>query len=106
MVDRGPHRACSSANRKSPPPREWRAADAAIGNRLADWTLEEHGIEVALHNASRKEAGLFTFEGQSYSRETHVKVDDFKDPSRCGRIYFAVDSVGRRSIVDDVGLHL
>ena len=40
-----------------------------------------------------------------YSREPHVKVDDYKKPVECGRIYFAQDNEGRRFIVNHIGPH-
>jgi hypothetical protein len=85
--------------------RDWRELGGEVGNRLADWIAENYEIEVALHDAGLGSWAEFTFEGCDYSREPHVKVDDFKNPAECGRIYFAVDSDALRFIVDHIGLH-
>lgn len=85
--------------------RDWRELGGEVGNRLADWIAENYEIEVALHDAGLGSWAEFTFEGREYSREPHVKVDDFKNPMECGRVYFAVDSDGLRFIVDHIGLH-
>jgi len=84
------------------------AADGDIGARFEDWIHTSFGIEVALHDTGLAEAGgaTFEFEGHTYSREPHVKVDDHKDPASCGRIYFALDGDAKRIIVDHIGLHL
>jgi hypothetical protein len=59
-----------------------------------------------LHDDALGALGEFTYDGQRYSREPHVKVDDYVDPARCGRIYFAYDTHRARFIVDHIGLHL
>jgi hypothetical protein len=81
--------------------------DGSIGRELKDWCLENFGIELSLHDGRLEAAkqDRFTHDGVTLSREPHVKVDDYKDPSRCGRIYFAVDSERRRFVVDHIGLH-
>lgn len=84
----------------------WAAADCSVGKRLDEWIHENYGIEVALHDSDLGDAAQFDYEGASYSREPHVKVDDYVDPASCGRIYFAYDSTNKRFIVDHVGLHL
>ena len=38
-------------------------------------------------------------------RDGAVKVDDFVDPGRCGRIRFGIDQDGLRFVVDHIGLH-
>lgn len=83
----------------------YREADASVGGRLKEWIAENFHIEIAMFDSDVPEKE-FEFEGQTYSREPHVKVDDFKTPDKCGRIYFAADSERRRFIVDHVGLHL
>ena len=85
--------------------RDWRDRGGEIGTRLADWIAEHYEIEVAMHDSTLGTWTAFTFDGFQYSREPHVKVDDFKHPAECGRIYFAVDSAGLRFIVDYIGLH-
>jgi hypothetical protein len=87
--------------------RAWRAADCSTGARFDEWASERGGIEIALHDSTLSSAAkLFKHNGVEYSREPHVKVDDHKPPNECGRIYFAMDPVGKRLIVDHVGLHL
>jgi hypothetical protein len=82
----------------------WRTERGQISRRLRDWMHEEFGIEIALHGAGLANPS-FQFQGQEYRGEPHVKVDDFKDPAQCGRIYFAIDSEQLRFIVCYVGLH-
>jgi hypothetical protein len=63
-----------------------------------------YGIEISLFDKGRRYE--FEYDGATYSAEPHVKVDDYVDPARCGRIYFALDSDNGRFIVDHIGLHL
>jgi hypothetical protein len=86
----------------------YREAEGQINQRFEDWVRLNFGIEVALHDETLVRDGqdLFDFEGTEYSREPHVKVDDFVGPDRCGRIYFALDPEQNRIIVNHVGLHL
>jgi hypothetical protein len=84
----------------------WAAANCSIGGRLDEWIHENYGVEVALHGGNLGNAASFMYEGTEYSREPHVKVDDYVDPASCGRIYFAYDTPGKRFIVDHIGLHL
>lgn len=87
-----------------------RAAEAyhrlngSVGDRLKEWTAENFHIEIAMFDSDIDPD--FEFEGSTHSREPHVKVDDYKKPDECGRIYFAVDSQANRFIVDHIGLHL
>jgi hypothetical protein len=84
-------------------------ADGEIGQRFEDWVVENgFKLDISLHDEglSRSGADQFEFEDTTYSREPHVKVDDYVDPASCGRIYFALDSANGRIIVDHVGLHL
>ena len=83
----------------------WRALGGEVGDRLSDWIAANFEIEVAMHDGTLGSWTDFTFEGDPYSREPHVKVDDFKKPRECGRIYFAVDGERLRFIVDYIGLH-
>lgn len=80
-------------------------AKGAPGNRLDEWIAENFQIEIAMFDSNLADK-TFEFQGQTFSREPHVKVDDFKSPDKCGRIYFAVDPKGARFIVDHIGLHL
>lgn len=86
----------------------FRKADGQIKERFDKWVHTNFGIEVANHDVGLREAGggSFEFEGTTHSRERHIKVDDYKAPSECGRIYFALDTEKKRIIVDHIGLHL
>jgi hypothetical protein len=77
-----------------------------VGKRLDEWIQENYHIDVALHDSDLAQFSAFVYDGREYSREPHVKVDDYVDPASCGRIYFAYDSDGKRFIVDHIGLHL
>ncbi len=87
--------------------RAWAKRDGSIGGRLEDWARTQEGLEIALHDAGlvRRRLHEFQFSGLTYNREPHVKVDDAKAFTDCGRIYFALDREGRRFIVDHIGLH-
>jgi hypothetical protein len=85
---------------------EWRDLKGDIGERFDRWAQTEFGIEIALHDFGLGDRAAFEYDGQQYSREPHVKVDDYKSPDKCGRIYFALDKERLRVIVDHVGLHL
>lgn len=80
---------------------------ASVGGELKDWCQEHYQFEISLHDGKLVDAKQhrFVYDGFELSREPHVKVDDYKDPSRCGRIYFAVDSERSRFVVDHIGLH-
>ncbi len=82
----------------------WRAAQGDVGQRLGYWAHDEFGIEIALHGAGLQNTN-FDHEGVTHNCEPHVKVDDYKNPAECGRIYFAIDRGGERFIVCYVGLH-
>jgi len=85
---------------------EWARRECRVGQPLDDWIRANFGIEISLHDQGLGDRVEFTFEDRIRSREPHVKVDDFKAPDECGRIYFAYDSGERRFIVDHIGLHL
>ncbi len=82
----------------------WSAAGRDVGEGLKTWMLSNYGIEISLFNRGLRYD--LAYDGGTYSVEPHVKVDDYKDPARCGRIYFAIDSDNGRFIVDHIGLHL
>jgi hypothetical protein len=85
----------------------WASQGCSVGQDLSTWIRENYGIEVALHDADLEEGGgRFFYDGNEYSREPHVKVDDYKSPEECGRIYFAYVAEEQRFIVDHIGLHL
>jgi hypothetical protein len=101
-----PARMWSRLERLAEAAEAWAAADCSVGKRLDEWIQENYHIDVALHDSDLAQSSAFVFEDAEYSREPHVKVDDYVDPASCGRIYFAYDSDGKRFIVDHIGLHL
>jgi hypothetical protein len=84
---------------------EWQRRQGDIGDRFDRWAYAKFGIRIALHDSNLGDWTAFEHEGQEYSREPHVKVDDHTSPGKCGRIYFALDKEKTRVIVDYVGLH-
>jgi hypothetical protein len=85
----------------------WAAQDCDVGTGLKTWIQQNYeGPEIALFDAGLGERASFSFEGKTYLREPHVKVDDHKSPDECGRIHFAIASEEKRFIVDHIGLHL
>lgn len=83
--------------------RRYRAAGGELGGALTLISQHEHGIEIALTDKGLSPPVLTAFD--DLQAEPHVKVDDVKSPDECGRIYFAIDRVNYRFIVDHVGLH-
>ena len=82
--------------------------DRSIGH-LDTWIRDEFDLRVALQDDTiEKNAKLrdFEYERETHRRTPHVKVRDYTAPSQVGRIHFALDSDGRRLIVDHVGLKL
>ncbi|MFC9406027.1 hypothetical protein ACFRAA_10050 [[Kitasatospora] papulosa] len=75
-----------------------------LGGRLADYASSEEGIEIALTDNGLGNPRI-KLNGEWFSTQPHVKVDDAKSPADCGRVYFALDNVGYRFVVDHVGLH-
>lgn len=86
----------------------WRAQRGRLGRSMTSWLSEEFGLHYANDDEAmrRRRLGTFEFDGQTYSRLPHVKVDDHVSPDRVGRVYFGIDEVGHRWIVDHVGLKL
>jgi len=62
------------------------------------------GIEVAQWDKGLNPPKISGFP-DSLRAEPHVKVDDYKSPANVGRIYFAIDRVAWRFVVDHIGLH-
>lgn len=86
----------------------WRDADGSIGARLEDWFKTSHDLTFAATDITlrHKKIHQFSFEGTTYCREPHLKLDDHVCPSEVGRIYFARDIDKLRFIVNHVGLKL
>ena len=82
----------------------WSEAGRVVGEGLKTWILSNYGIEISLFGRGQRYD--LAYDSRTYSVEPHVKVDDYKDPGRCGRIYFAIDNENGRFIVDHIGLHL
>lgn len=102
-----PARMWSHLERLSEAANAWAAQDCSVGTDLKTWIEQNYdGLEIALFDDSLGARATFEFQGKLYSREPHVKVDDYKSPAECGRIYFAHVAEERRFIVDHIGLHL
>lgn len=86
----------------------YRRVSGKTGKRLDEWMEEEFSLRLAMSDRGLVKAKLdkFKLEGIEYSRVPHIKLDDHTSPDRVGRIYFAVDSVGIRFILDHIGLKL
>lgn len=87
---------------------EWRELRGAIGQSKADWMKTTFGLNVAYSDDGLVNAGKadFTYDGQTWSRVPHVKLDDHVAPNEVGRVYFAEDPDSWRFIIDHVGLKL
>lgn len=82
--------------------RRYHQAKGNLGAPLSD-VAAELGIEIALTDKGLAPPVIRGFQG--LRAEPHVKVDDYKSPADCGRIYFALDRTGWRFVVDHIGLH-
>jgi hypothetical protein len=82
--------------------RAYNEMGAELGMRFEQFAVEQAGLDVALQD-NTYEGHYFEYEGEAHSRLPHVKVDDAKAPNEVGRIYFAIDSDGKRVIVDWFG---
>lgn len=108
-------KSCADKNRYPHPPAMWKSLRALerigraynelgadLGMRFEQFALDREGLDVALQDNSYV-GHLFEYEGSTYSRLPHVKIDDAKAPNEVGRIYFALDKEGKRVIVDWFG---
>lgn len=75
---------------------------ADLGMRFEQFAFEQADITVALQDDTYPDC-WFEYEGTWHERVPHVKIDDAKPPNEVGRIYFALDSDGKRVIVDWFG---
>jgi hypothetical protein len=75
---------------------------AELGVRFDQFAAEQEGLTIALKDRSYENC-WFEYDGDWYERVPHVKIDDAKSPNEAGRIYFALDSEGKRIIVDWFG---
>ncbi|MCX2927982.1 hypothetical protein [Streptomyces sp. NEAU-W12] len=77
--------------------------------RLDQWFYDNHGLRFANSDeklSKNKDKRYFEFDEKRRDGLPHVKVRDAVSPNEVGRIYFALDSDGKRFIVNHVGLHL
>jgi hypothetical protein len=86
----------------------WRDRRGQLGTSLTSWITNEAGLQYAPDDEGIRRARLdsFEFEGRTYSRLPHIKLDDHVSPDRVGRIYFAIDMDRLRWIVDHVGVKI
>lgn len=86
----------------------WRKRHGQLGTSLTSWITSETGLQYAADDEGMRRARLdtFEFEGRTYSRLPHIKLDDHVSPDRVGRIYFAIDKDKLRWIVDHVGVKI
>ncbi|ROR42898.1 hypothetical protein [Kitasatospora cineracea] len=86
----------------------WREQKAKVGTSLVSWIGDQTSLTYAPEDEPLRIRRLheFTFEGQTWDRQPHIKLVDNTSPDRVGRIYFAIDSERYRWIVDYVGLKL
>lgn len=77
--------------------------------RLDQWFYDNHGLRFANSDeklSKNKDKRYFEFDEKRRDGLPHIKVRDAVSPNEVGRIYFALDSDGKRFIVNHVGLHL
>lgn len=89
----------------------YREAGSSVGGRFAKWYYQRWQTPISMLDEAlaRKKLKNFEFEGRTYDRTPHLKLDDHTSPDRVGRVYFAVDGdheAGPRFIVDHVGTKL
>lgn len=86
----------------------WRAAGTALGMPLPEWFKIEFELNYAPSDERLRRERLhrFDFQGETYDRLSHLKLDDHVPPNEVGRIYFAIDAERTRFIVDHIGLKL
>lgn len=82
--------------------RTYNEMGAELGMRFEQFAWKIGGLDVALQDNDYPDC-WFEYEGEWHRRLPHVKIDDAKSPNEVGRIYFALDSAGRRVIVDWFG---
>lgn len=75
-----------------------------LGRRLEDEAIYAFELDIALFDSDLKPNMVESF-AKKYEARPHVKVDDAKALSECGRIYFAMDDHEFIFIVDHIGLH-
>ncbi|BCJ45027.1 hypothetical protein GCM10010168_83990 [Actinoplanes ianthinogenes] len=99
-----PQRMLSFAAKLAKIAEDFRQSSGNLGGRLSDYAMEQYGIEIALFDSSLNSPSI-SLDGITLDTTPHVKVDDAKSPDKCGRIYFAIDKINLRIVVDHIGLH-
>jgi hypothetical protein len=99
-----PHRMLDHLKKLAELARAYGLVGGNLGMGLSEFAMSNYGIEIALSDGGLSPPEIF-LEGRSLRARPHVKVDDYKTPDRCGRIYFAIDREGLRFVVDHIGLH-
>lgn len=87
---------------------EWRKAGCNTGIRMKEWLKTQFELNYSPHDEPlvTKRLHHFEFDGKSYTREQHLKLDDHVKPNEVGRVYFATDSEDARFVIDHVGVKL
>lgn len=88
---------------------QWRQDGCSTQGVVMDqWFKLTYGLNYAPTDKGLRARKLheFDFDGLTYVREPHLKLDDHTTPDKVGRIYFALDKDEARFIVDHVGLKL
>ena len=80
---------------------EYRRVNAQLGALPDDWFKQLWGLTLASTDKYMEKNRLdcFVYEGQTYSRQPHLKLADHIAPNEVGRVYFAMDSAAKRFIV-------
>lgn len=86
---------------------DFAARGGEVEDRMAEWFLNGHGLEVALTDAklAASKRARFRYDGLDLEAVPHVKLGDAKHPRECGRIHFTWTADPSRFVVDHVGLH-
>lgn len=85
------------------------SGDPGTIGQLDDWFKLNFGLNVATSDSTiekNKALRWFPFEKKQRDQTPHVKVRDAVKPNEVGRIHFALDSKGKRLIVNHVALKL
>ena len=90
----------------------YREGDSQLSAGLKEYAIAYQGIEIALFDGTLSPPEIrisgvtvMNSSGECLTAVPHVKVDDYKSPEQCGRIYFAIDKEDKRFIIDHVGIH-
>lgn len=75
---------------------------------IDDWFKTRWGLTMAGTDKGLRQAkgNKFDLDGRKLVREPHLKLDDHVPSSEVGRVYFGLDTAGKRFVVDHVGTKL